>query len=192
MGRKAGIDSEDIVEVAARIADTDGLGAATLTAVAGELGIRTPSLYNHVDGLAGLQRLLALHGSHLLLASFQDALEGKSGAEALKALAGADRRFAVEHPGLYESFLPAPRQGEDEELYDAMAAPVFVVADVLLAMGIPQCDAIHLVRALRALLHGFLDLEAKEGFGMPVDIDASFEAAVELVIAGIEAAAEKR
>jgi hypothetical protein len=38
-------------------------------------------------------------------------------------------------------------------------------------------------------LHGFLDLEAKEGFGIPIGIDASFDASVELIIAGIEAAA---
>ena len=45
--------------------------------------------------------------------------------------------------------------------------------------------------ALRALLHGFLDLEAQDGFGMPVDIDASFDASVELIIAGIEAAGDE-
>ena len=70
-----------------------------------------------------------------------------------------------------------------------MAEPVFLVAHVLLDMGIPQSEAIHLIRALRALLHGFLDLEAREGFGMPVGIDASFDVAVELIIGGIEAAA---
>jgi hypothetical protein len=72
-----------------------------------------------------------------------------------------------------------------------MAEPVFAIAHVLLDMGLSPGEAIHLIRALRATLHGFLDLEAKDGFGMPVDIDASFEAAVELMISGIEAAAKK-
>ncbi len=189
MGRKAGITLEDVVEAAASIADRDGLEAATLTAVAGELGIKTPSLYNHVQGLSGMRRLLAIHGSQLLLQTFEDAIGDLEGAEALRSIAHADRQFAQDHRGLYDSFLPAPKPDEDAELYEAMAEPVFLVARVLLDMGIPQSEAIHLIRALRALLHGFLDLEANEGFGIPVGIDASFDASVELVIAGIEVAA---
>jgi len=189
MGRKAGITLEDVVEAAASIADRDGLEAATLTAVAGELGIKTPSLYNHVQGLSGMGRLLAIHGSQLLLETFEEAIGDLEGAEALRSIAHADRQFARDHRGLYDSFLPAPKPDEDAELYEAMAEPVLLVARVLLFMGIPQSEAIHLIRALRALLHGFLDLEAKEGFGMPIGIDASFDASVELIIAGIEAAA---
>ena len=71
-------------------------------------------------------------------------------------------------------------------MYDTMAQPVYLVAEVMLNMGIPQGEAIHLIRAMWALLHGFLDLEANGGFGMPVEIDASFDAAVELMISGIE------
>ncbi|MEA1902364.1 MAG: TetR-like C-terminal domain-containing protein [Actinomycetota bacterium] len=190
MGRKAGIALEDVVATAARIADRDGLEAATLTAVAGELGIKTPSLYNHVDGLPGLRRLLAILGARILLEEFKAAAQGLDGTEALRAIASADRQFAIEHPGLYESFLPAPTEEEDPELYSEMAAPAFLVAHYFLDMGIPQGEAIHLVRALRALLHGFLDLEAKQGFGMPVDIQASFNASVELILAGVKAAAD--
>jgi AcrR family transcriptional regulator len=189
MGRKAGITLDDVAEAAASIADREGLEATTLTAVAVELGIKTPSLYNHVSGLAGLRRLLAMHGSHLLYDVFEETIGDRVGVDALRSIAKADREFAVDHPGLYASFLPAPKPDEDPELYEAMAEPVFLVAHVLLDMGIPPSEAIHLIRALRALLHGFLDLEAKDGFGMPVDIDASFDASVELVIAGIEAAA---
>ena len=189
MGRRVGIDQTDITRAAARIADRDGLDSATLTAVAGELGIRTPSLYNHVDGLAGMRRLLALRGSAVLLEDFGDAVSGRSGAAALRAIARSYRAFATAHPGLYASFLPAPEPGEDDVLYDAMAQPVHVVAGVLLEMGIPAGEAIHLIRALRSLLHGFLDLESKSGFGMPVDIDASFEAAIDLMISAANAVA---
>lgn len=190
MGRKAGIRLEDVVRAATTIADRDGLEAATLSAVARELGIRTPSLYNHVDGVDGLRRQLAMHGSMILLDELEDAIGDRTGAEALRMVARVDRDFVTEHAGLYESFLPAPRQEVDPELYEALARPVFAIARVLLDMGIPQSEAIHLIRAMRATLHGFLDLEAKDGFGMPVDIDASFDTAVELMIKGIQAAAD--
>lgn len=189
MGRKAGITLADVATAGAAIADDKGLESATLTAVASELGIKTPSLYNHVAGLAGIRRLLAMRGSNILLGEFETAIAGKSGIEALRAICEADRKFAIEHPGLYASFLPAPSPGEDDELYEAMAAPVYAVAHVLLDMGIPQESAIHLIRAMRALLHGFLDLEAKGGFGMPIEIDASFDFSIELILEGIESAA---
>lgn len=190
MGQKAGITRDDVVTAAAEIADRDGIEAATLSAVARSLGIKTPSLYNHVEGAEGLRRQLAIRGSRILLEEFQSVVERSSGTQALREIALVDRQFALEHPGLYEAFLPAPSPEEDPELYEEMAAPVFVVASVLLDMGIPADEAIHLVRALRALLHGFLDLEAKAGFGMPVEIDASFEASVDLIIRGVESAAE--
>lgn len=189
MGRKAGIELEDVVDAAMIIADRDGLEAATLSAVARELGIKTPSLYNHVSGLDGLRRQLAIRGSRILLDDFQRAIGKRRGGDALRMVAAVDREFARVHPGLYEAFLPAPREEDDPELYAVMAEPVFAIAHVLLDMGIPQSQAIHLIRAFRATLHGFLDLEAKDGFGMPVDIDQSFDAAVELMVAGVEAAA---
>ena len=191
MGRKAGINIDDIAASAAIIADRDGLATATLTAVAKDLGIKTPSLYNHVKGLPGLRRLLAFRGSEILLSDFREAIEGLEGAEALRAVCSADRNFAREHPGLYESFLPAPKPGEDDELYDAMAQPIYLVASVLFGMGIPQHEAIHLIRAMWALLHGFLDLEAQGGFGIPIEIEDSFDSAVELMVAGIEVSASK-
>ena len=185
MGRKAGVNLTDVVDAAIEVADSEGLESATLSEVARRLGIKTPSLYNHVSGLADLRREIAIRGSRIVLEVFEEAVEGKEGREALRELARVDRRFARDHPGIYESFLPAPSPEEDEELYNEMAAPVFVVARVMLAMGIPQERALHLVRAMRALLHGFIDLEAKAGFGMPFDIDTSFEIASEVMIDAI-------
>ncbi len=47
-------------DVAARIADKDGLGALTLTKLADELKVKSPSLYNHVGGLTELLDELTL------------------------------------------------------------------------------------------------------------------------------------
>ena len=53
MGRKVGLNREQVVEAAAAIADRDGLGSLSLATLASKLGVRSPSLYSHVDGLAG-------------------------------------------------------------------------------------------------------------------------------------------
>lgn len=187
MGRKLGLTLADVVDAAATIADDQGLAAATPTAVAQRLGIATPSLYNHVSGVGQLRRLLAIKGARLLGEVFSQAAVDHTGSDALRAAAYAYRSFAAEHRGLYEALLPAPRPGQDDELAAAMAEPVAVLAGVLTVLGADASQTVHLVRGLRSAVHGFVTLERDNGFGMPVDIDASFDVMVDLVIAGIEA-----
>ncbi len=185
MGKKLGLTLENVIDVAATIADRDGLEATSLRAVADELGIKTPSLYNHVAGLPGLRRELALHAARRLGAVIERAAVDGSPEEIILRTARDYRRFALEHRGLYRAMLPAPKPGEDDELYEALAAPVSVLAATLTAAGVGSERTIHLIRALRAVVHGFVDLEMKDGFGMPEDIDSSFEQAVGVVINGV-------
>ena len=56
---RMGLDAERVVDAAAGIADAEGLEAVTLARVAGELGVRAPSLYNHVDGRDDVLRAIA-------------------------------------------------------------------------------------------------------------------------------------
>ncbi|MCP4308076.1 MAG: TetR/AcrR family transcriptional regulator [bacterium] len=186
MGRKLGITLDDVVDAAATIADRDGLEAASLSAVADKLGIKTPSIYNHVAGLAGLRREMALHTATEISTVCETAVRDTAEpADALRQVSHAYRAFVKSHPGLYRTLTPAPKPGEDDELYEAMAAPVTVLLGVMARAGVAENQRIHSIRALRALWHGFVDLETSGGFGMPTDIDASFDAALEALIEGI-------
>ncbi|MDE3134243.1 MAG: TetR family transcriptional regulator, partial [Acidobacteriota bacterium] len=60
---RAGLDSAAVVAAAAAIADADGLEAVTLSTVAARLGVKPPSLYSHVAGLADLRRRVAVLGA---------------------------------------------------------------------------------------------------------------------------------
>ena len=187
MGRKLGLTLEKVIVAAAEIADRDGLDALSLASVASRLGVRSPSLYNHVDGLAGLRRQLSMHASRMLTAEVADSAKGLESAEALKAIAEQLRSFALRHPGLYDSFLPAPTPQEDPEVAAALAQPIAVVAAVLVEMGVDPATVISLIRALRAAVHGFVHLELRGGFGLPHDIDDSFTTTINLVIEAIAA-----
>ena len=201
MGRKLGLTLDDVVARAAEIADRDGLDQLSLASVASELGVRSPSLYNHVDGLPGLRRQLAIRAGHLMGAEMSDAVgeptetggeptetvTGLAPADALRAMATSYRRFALAHPGLYAATLPAPAPDEDPEVAEALALPVTVVASVLERMGIEPSQVIPLIRALRASIHGFVDIELGGGFGLPDDIDESFATTVDLVVSAISA-----
>jgi AcrR family transcriptional regulator len=181
---RAGLDTERVVDAAAAIADAEGLDAVTLARVAGGLGVRAPSLYNHVDGRAGLLRALALRGVRELTAALRDAAIGRSGPDALAATARAYRAYARAHAGLYAAAVAAPAP-DDAEHQTAAQETVDVVYAVLRSWDLEGDDAIHAARAFRSAIHGFVLLEATGGFAIPVDVDTSFERLVATVAGGL-------
>jgi AcrR family transcriptional regulator len=181
VARKAGLDRAHVIAVAAVLADRNGLASLTLTEVANELGIRPPSVYAHVDGLDGLHRELRALGAHTIARDLSDAAAGRSGRDAMRAFALAYREFAREHPGLYDATLRGADPSDDPELAVALAEPVGVIVTALGDLGITGDDALHTVRIWRSALHGFVDLERRGGFGLPLDLDATFERLVEVI-----------
>ncbi|MGN6360255.1 MAG: TetR-like C-terminal domain-containing protein [Thermomicrobiales bacterium] len=183
---RAGVDRAAVARAAATLADAEGLDAVTFARLAGQLGVRPPSLYNHVASLAEVRRDITLLGARELGARLARATAGKAGDPALVALATAYRRFASAHPGRYAALQRAPDPADDE-LATVAGEIVAIVADVLAAYDLRGDDAIHAVRGLRSALHGFVTLEAGGGFEMPLDRDESFARLVRLFSAGLRA-----
>ena len=185
-----GLDASAVVAAAGRIADAEGLQAATISRVATELDVRPPSLYNHVANHAALMRLLAIESVEELAAVITGAAVGRSRGDAIRSVAVAYRAYALEHPGRYAATVRAP-DPDDQEAEAAASAAVSPLVAILAGWGIEGDDTIHLVRVLRSGMHGFVDIETNGGFGMPLDLDRSFELLVDGLIAAIEAQAEK-
>ena len=61
-----------------------------------------------------------------------------------------------------------------------------IVQAVLAPYKLSEEDAIHAIRSLRSIVHGFVSLEVAGGFGMPVDLDASFHWLINLFVTGLE------
>lgn len=188
MARSAGIDRAKVITVAAELADAHGLEQLTLAQIAAHLGIKLPSLYNHVDGLPGLRRELALLGVRELGERMAQAAIGKAGDEAVHALAQAYRAYATAHPGRYAAGVRAA-PADDPELAELGARVVSVVVTVLQPYDLHDADAIHAVRGLRSIVHGFATLESAGGFGIPLDVDESFRRLVAAYVAGLRAGA---
>jgi len=170
---RAGLTAHVVAQAAATILNREGGAALTLARVADELGVRSPSLYNHVDGLEGLERAVTLDGVDQLAEVCRAAVMGRAGSEALHALACAYRDFARTQPGVYA--LTQVARPEDDE-YRAKAQRVLEpVVAVLAGFGLVGDDLIHAARALRASLHGFALLETQSGFGLDVEVEKSFE-----------------
>lgn len=170
---RAGLTPERVVAEAARVADDIGLDRLTLAAVAHRFGVAVPSLYKHVPGLAALRRELSIMALTELGGALATAVEGRTGKEALHAMADAYRAYARRHPGRYATTLRAPDPGDEETAVVARRV-LDVVFGVLRDYGLSGEDAVDATRAIRSSLHGFVALEAAGGFGMPQDIDRSF------------------
>jgi hypothetical protein len=58
---------------------------------------------------------------------------------------------------------------------------------VLTAWGLDGQEAVHAVRVIRSALHGFVTIETDRGFGLPLDLDESFERLIAVLLAGLAA-----
>lgn len=68
----------------------------------------------------------------------------------------------------------------------AATALLKIIFSLVTALGVKDNKLVHAVRTLRSLLHGFVALELIGGFGMPEDIETSFEYLVEIYIQGLK------
>jgi AcrR family transcriptional regulator len=176
-----------VVQAAAELINEEGAGALSLNRLAEKLDIRTPSLYNHIEGLPGLQRELAVMNARLLADRLSAAAIGRSGTELFMAVAQAFRNYVKEYPGLYTSTLRSSGKQEirDENLMHEEERALRVGLAVMASFGLQGEDAIHALRAFRSMVHGFATLEVAGGFGLPEDCDESFRRLVESLVAGL-------
>lgn len=188
MSPRANLTKDAVIQAAADLIHTEGLEALSLGRLAKELGIRTPSLYNHVDGLPGLMRDLSILNARNLAERINEAAIGQSGPEAVRAIMQAIRTYIKEHPGLYMSTVRASgTQPEvNSELEREEERSVKVGMAVMASFDLKEEAAIHALRGLRSIVHGFSTLEISGGFGIPLDLDESFSRLVDIFIAGLE------
>ncbi|OXS62594.1 hypothetical protein B1A99_01675 [Cohnella sp. CIP 111063] len=181
---RAGIKPETVIAASADIADRDGWDQVTLANVAGYLGIRTPSLYNHVEGLPDLRQKLAVHAVAQLNERLHDAAIGYSGKQAFIEVGRSYVQFVRERPGLYEAInrVSSPKPEAFEQASDAVLHLFF---RLLRPLGIHEEDTVHAVRGLRSMVHGFASLESMGGFQMKEDLMESLSKAITYYIDGI-------
>ncbi len=185
--RRLRLDTAAVVQTAVEIIEAEGLDALSLGRLAKQLDVQTPSLYNHINGLPGLYRELALLSTHELGERLGTAAIGKSGSAAVLAVAAAYRSYVKDHYGLYMMGLRSAGQHtpSDVELQAAQERVVQIALAVIESFGLHGEDALHAVRGLRSIIHGFATLEVAGGFGLPLDCDESFRRLVKTFIAGL-------
>jgi AcrR family transcriptional regulator len=178
-----GLDRERVIHEAAALADESGAEAVTLAALAARLGIRSQSLYAHVDGLDGLRRDLAVLGQGELADRLGRAVMGRSGEDALRSLCDAYAEFAAVRPGLYACSQRAP--GDDPSLARTTDAATEPWRAVLRSFGRSKTEVEHFHRALWAALHGFVTLREQGLMTRTVSPDRSFALMVDVFVTAL-------
>ncbi len=181
---KQRVNLDEVTLTAVLLIDRESLEALTLSAVAGELGVRPSALYTYFDSLDALRHAVAVRATINLTDDLRNAAVGQAGDDAMMALAHTYRGFAVDHPGQYAATLRPPIQPGDA-LAQATNSLTDVFARVIANYGHQGEDAVHAARAARSAIHGFVALEVGQGFHNPADRDTSFNHLVITVINGL-------
>jgi AcrR family transcriptional regulator len=184
VAKRPGLDRSIIAQAAAELADEIGFDKLTLSGVAEHLGVRTPSLYNHVEGLDGLRRELFLLGVNELNMRLQRAALGKSKDEALSSMLMAYRVFAKERPGVYAATIHLPAT-DDLRIQSASKVIIDALLTVLEPYQLTYDEAIHAIRAFRTIGHGFTSLEVAGAFEMEQETDESYRRLITAFLRGL-------
>ena len=184
--RKMNLDKQTVVKAAAELTDEIGLNDLSLKLLAEKLGVRSPSLYNHIGSLAELKTELMLYGWRQLEDELIRAAAGEKGFDAVRLMSRAFFEFAMNNKGVFEAMLWYNKY--DDETSDEATKGLFeLIYKVLAAENISRERAEHLIRTLRGFLEGFSLLVIKDSFGHPADIYESFEISLDVIIEGMKA-----
>jgi AcrR family transcriptional regulator len=184
---RAGLSRDDVVAAAAELIDEIGYHELTMGLLAQRLGVRAPSLYKHVDGLADLQHRIATLAMTELGDAVRDAMQGRAGRDALTALLTATRAYVTAHPGRYTATIGAEFTGPDDPLLAASARVIDSIAAVLRGYGVGEAEMVHAIRTFRCTLHGFAALQASNGFQWSGDPDETFDWMIGFIDRGLRA-----
>ena len=182
---RAGLTQGRVVDAAIALVDERGLAALTLAAVAERCGVAPPSLYKHVSNLADLRALVSVRVMEEMADGFSTAVMGRSGPDAVATLMRAYRAYVTAHPTRYAAM---PADPLHQPVYAASGRRVLEVMQAALRpWHLDEGELIHAIRAARVIVHGFASLEADGGFGLPVDLDETYERLIRMFVATLPA-----
>lgn len=186
MATRVGVDRPAVVRAAVAVLDAEGPTGLSMARLAAELGIRGPSLYAHVRSQAELRRELWLWLVDDLGERMRASVMGRSGQDALVALATALRDYGRAHPSRYLLTLQPPEPFDDEAVAARRRANSAFRA-VIRSFGLEGPAAVHSGRALRAAVHGFVELETRNALALDGG-DESWHFLLMLLVNGLERA----
>ena len=174
MARK-GLDSEIIIAAAARLVEEKGYDHFSLNELATQLGVKTASLYNHIEGIREVNSRISLLAVSQLNHILEAAIAQKEKDDALMCLAVAYRDYAQKNPELYKAVIKL-RSSDDADLKESGFKVVEPIIRVFRKYALDESEMIHLSRGFRSAMHGFVEMEEAGFFRKSAaNIDQSYQ-----------------
>ena len=183
-----GLTREMIVAEAVTCMEQTGQPAVSLHELARRLGVKTPSLYNHIKNTRELRYEVFRYAIDKFVANQRAATEGKRRDDAIRAFAEAYHAFAAENKGLYRLIMSIPSE-EDERAKETALPLLETVVEILRDYGLTEETIAHWQRVFRAILHGFISEEELGYFYYykSIDLKQSRDIAVQCFLDGLHA-----
>lgn len=187
MGAK-GLTKDLILAEAVACMESTGQPVVSLHEVARRLGVKTPSLYNHIKNTKELRYEIFQYAIGQFVANQRAATANKRKDEAVRAFAEAYHTFAVENKGLYRLIMSIPSE-EDDRAKEVAIPLLETVVEILKDYGLTEESVAHWQRVLRAILHGFISEEDLGYFYYykSIDLKKSRDIAVQCFLDGLYA-----
>lgn len=182
---RIGLDRDRIISAAVHLVEEAGYERFSMHALAAALGVKTASLYNHIDGLSEVYTAIG----HAAVERFRVVITEAAGAAAdhheaadlhaatglhdapdprntLLRIAMAMRAQAKQTPALYRVVMDLPmiQGGELKAIGLDIIHPMI---EVLRPLARDEQHLLHLTRAFRSMMHGFISFEASGYFVHP-------------------------
>ncbi|WBB99390.1 MULTISPECIES: TetR/AcrR family transcriptional regulator [unclassified Solwaraspora] len=178
---RVGLTPDALVDAAIALIDEHGLDALTLSALAGRVGVAAPSLYKHVGGgLTELRTLVAVRVLDEVADELTRHTLGLSRDAAVAALMRASRGYVRRYPARWAAMPADPLREPATAAAGTRLLEVFLA--VLRGYGLDPAAAVHATRCLRATVHGFVALEVAGGFGLPEDLEQTYDRLIAMVV----------
>ena len=161
--------ARQIVAAARELLEADGPDGLSMRRIAERVGIRAPSIYKHLPDKRALESALISTGFEEWAAVSEAAVRDSD--DPVRALAGAYRRHALEHPHLYRLMTERPlaRERLAPGVEERAARPIVEAAG----------NDPDTARAIWAFAHGMTMLELNRRFPPDADLDAAWRRGVE-------------
>lgn len=143
-------------------------------------------LAENVHSIPEMRIALAVAGYRGLHQRILQATVGKSGTDAIRAMAFAMRSYALGNPGLAAASFRNPMI-DSQEWQEAGNDLAQTVYRIFKEAGIAGEPAHHAVRILRSLVRGFILNEMASNSSQPIDFQKSYVLGVEVFIQGLSA-----
>jgi AcrR family transcriptional regulator len=154
-----------IVAAARRLLEEEGPDALSMRNVAAEIGIRAPSLYEHVADKRALESAIIAAGLHEQGEALREAVAADGGADPLTAIAQCWRGWARDHPHVYALIYARDLDRSDDAV---AAAEQYAGAPLREICGGDLVTA----RVIWAYAHGMVNLELTDRFPPATEVEA--------------------